>query len=106
MTDKFDAPLVLGDQEIVFETTDGRFTIYKTARRDYGARGAAAFTTYSVHDSHTDKITKLKNLAEINSLIHFRRTGLQQGKWFNNVEPAPKADLRPTNSTERISRTK
>lgn len=100
----FHAPLQLGDKEIVSETADGRFTVYKAGQRDQGARGAAPATTYSVHDSNTGKINALKTLAEIDSLIHFRRTGQQLGGWFNVAERAPKADLQPTSSTKRVTR--
>jgi hypothetical protein len=100
----FNAPLQLGDKEIVSETADGRFTVYKAGQRDQSARGAAPATTYSVHDSSTGKISALKTLAEIDSLIHFRRTGQQLGGWFNIAERAPKADLKPTDSTKRVSR--
>lgn len=93
MTAAHPAPLVLGDQELTKKTTDGRFSIYKTGQRERGARGAAPFSLYSVHDSDTGRIYKVKNTGEIDSLIHYRRTGEQLGKWFNNSTPAPKATL-------------
>jgi len=86
-------PNCIGDQALRFVSACGRFAVYKTEGRERGARGAAPFTLYSVHDAEAGKTTKLRKVREIDSLIHYRLTGERLGAWFNSETPAPKAAL-------------
>jgi hypothetical protein len=94
------APECVGDQALVLRSSDARFSVYKTEGRERGARGAAPPSLYCVHDVVTGKLQSLRNLKEINCLIHFRITGEQTLPWFKGTQQclpveAPKAALVP-----------